>query len=54
MAKGGKFISGTTPYGYAIDPEDKHHLVINEQEAEIVREVFKMALDGAGKIKITK
>ena len=54
MAKSGKFISGTTPYGYAIDPEDKHHLVINEQEAEIVREVFKMALDGAGKIKITK
>ena len=54
MAKSGKFISGTTPYGYAIDPKDKHHLVINEQEAEIVREVFKMALDGAGKIKITK
>lgn len=54
MANQGKFISGTTPYGYELDKEDKHHLVINEQEAEIVRKVFDMALNDNGKIKITK
>lgn len=54
MAKGGKFVSGTPPYGYSIDPEDKHHLIINESEAEIVKIIFNMALEGNGKIKITK
>ena len=52
MAKQGKYVSGTPPYGYSIDPEDKHHLVINDSEAVIIRRIFKMALEGNGKIKI--
>ena len=52
MAKQGKFIAGTTPYGYKLDEKDKHHLVIDTDEAKIVKTVFNMALDGFGKIKI--
>jgi len=54
MAKNGKFIAGTSPYGYTFDSNDKHHLVIDEKEAEIVRIIFDMALKGDGRIKITK
>ena len=54
MAKQGKFIAGTTPYGYKLDEKDKHHLVIDIDEAKIVKTVFNMALDGLGKIKICK
>ena len=54
MARNRQFVAGTTPYGYALDPNDKHHLVIDEKEAEIIREIFKMALEGNGRIKICK
>lgn len=58
-AKGGNFVGGRIPYGYALDPEKG--LVVNEEEAIIVRKMFKMygfgregasaissALNGAG------
>ena len=54
MAKKGKFVSGIPPYGYQIDPNDKHHLIINEEEAKVVREIFHMAVKGEGRIKICK
>lgn len=54
MAKSGQFVAGTTPYGYKLDPEDKHHLIIDEEEAPIVRKIFQMALEGNGRIKICK
>lgn len=54
MAKDGKFVSGTPPYGYMLDPEDKHHLIINENEAEIVKKIFSMSLEDNGRIKICK
>ena len=54
MAKQGKFVSGTPPYGYTFDPDDKHHLIIDEDEAEIVKQIFTMALNGDGRIKISK
>lgn len=54
MASQGKFVSGTPPYGFELDKNDKHHLVINENEAKIVKKIFEMALNGNGKIKITK
>ena len=54
MAKSGKFIAGTTPYGYTLDENDKHHLVIDEEEAIIVKKIFDMTLAGDGRIKITK
>lgn len=49
MAKSGQFVAGTTPYGYMLDPEDKHHLIIDESEVETVKLIFKMALEGKGR-----
>lgn len=54
MAKSGQFVAGTTPYGYMLDPNDKHHLIPDEKEAKIVKKVFEMALEGNGRIKICK
>jgi len=39
-AKGGNFVGGNVPYGYQLDPEEG--LVISEEEALIVRKMFKM------------
>lgn len=39
-AKGGNFVGGNVPYGFALDPEKG--LVINEEEALIVRKMFQM------------
>lgn len=54
MAKRGEFVAGTTPYGYKLDSNIKHHLIIDETEVEIVRKIFEMALNGDGRIKICK
>ena len=54
MARNGKYVSGTPPYGYAFDPDDKHKLIINSDEAEIVKLIFEKASKGFGKIKICK
>ena len=39
-AKGGKFVGGNVPYGFLLDPEKG--LIINEEEAVIVRKMFQM------------
>ncbi len=54
MASEGKYVAGTSPYGYTLDKEDKHHLFIDEEESKIVKEIFNMALNGEGRIKIVK
>jgi len=42
----GKFVGSQVLFGYMRDPEDKNHLVPNPETAPIVREVFKLALEG--------
>ena len=54
MASNGKYVAGTSPYGYTFDENDKHHLVIDKDEFEVVRLIFNMALKGDGRVKITK
>lgn len=54
MASNGKYVAGTSPYGYTFDENDKHHLVVDPDEVEIVRLIFNMALKGDGRVKITK
>ena len=44
----GQFIASFAPYGYMIDAEDKHHLVIDEKTAPVVRQIFDMYISGAG------
>lgn len=48
----GKWVGGCAPFGYKVDPNDKNHLVINEEEAPIVRKIFSLALDGKSKNQI--
>lgn len=52
--KEGKFVGGRTPFGYDQDSENKNHLVINEEQAIIVRRIFEMCLSGLSFFKIAK
>lgn len=48
MAAAGKFIGSKAPFGYILDPADKHHLLIDLDAAESVRLIFQYACDGLG------
>ena len=41
-------------YGYKKDPEDKHHWLIDEEAAEVVRKIFLLAIDGNGPSEIAR
>lgn len=53
-AKGesGKPLCTKPPYGYTKDPDDKHHWIVDEAAAEVVREIFKLCMDGYGPTQI--
>lgn len=42
----GEYIGSFAPYGYQKDPDNKNHLVVDDQVAHIVREIFEMAAEG--------
>ena len=44
----GQFIGSFAPYGYMIDSENKHHLIIDEEAAVVVRRIFDMYVSGEG------
>ncbi|MGN0631486.1 MAG: recombinase family protein, partial [Ruminococcus sp.] len=50
----GQFIGSFAPYGYIIDPKDKHHLIIDEGTAPNVRLIFEMYIQGNGYRKIVQ
>ena len=50
----GQFIGSFAPYGYAIDPKDKHHLVIDPETAPVVKQIFSMYIEGNGYRKIVR
>ncbi|MCI8465688.1 MAG: recombinase family protein [Lachnospiraceae bacterium] len=52
--KQGLHIGSFAPYGYRKDPEQKGHLLIDEEAAEIVREVFTLFSQGYGKTAIAR
>ena len=47
-AQKGQFTGCLAPFGYRKDPEDKNHLLIDEETAPIVRRLFAWALEGHG------
>ena len=49
--KQGEYL-GTAPYGYKKDPENKYHLIIDEEAAEVVKTIFRMFLEGYGTMQI--
>ena len=52
--KEGKWVGGRAPFGYSKDLENKNHLVINKEQAIVVRKIFKMCLDGLSFYNIAK
>ena len=50
----GKFIGSFACYGYQKDPEDHHHLIVDEEAAQVVRWIFQRFLEGKSLIGITK
>lgn len=52
--KEGKWVGGRTPFGYNQDKDNKNHLVINTEQAVIVRRIFDMCLEGLSFFKIAK
>ena len=42
----GQYVSAHTPFGYQKDPEDRHMLIIKEDEARIVAKIFDLAFQG--------
>ena len=47
-AENGKFMGTYPAFGYKRDPADKHHLVIDEDTAPVVRRIFAMRASGMG------
>lgn len=52
--RNGEFISPFAVYGYAKDPEDKNHLIIDEYAAVNVRNIFKWKIEGMAVSAIVK
>lgn len=53
-ARQGMYLGSKAPYGYVKDPTDKHHLIVDEEAAKVVRRIFQMASDGMGYNKIAR
>ena len=53
-AKQGLFVGSKPPYGYMRDPSDRHHLVIDEEAALVVKRIFDMAASGDGYNRIAR
>lgn len=51
----GEFIGAFAPYGYAKDPQNRNRLIIDEEAAEIVRDIYTwFVVDGMSKGGIVK
>ena len=50
----GEFIGNYAPFGYQKDPVDRHRLVVDEEQAEIVRKIFDWYEDGMSASSIAK
>ena len=51
----GEFIGAFAPYGYAKDPEDKNTLIIDEEAAQVVRDIFSWFItEGMSKAGIAR
>ena len=51
---GGEYVFGQVPFGYEKSRELKNTVVVNEKEAEIVRCIFALAIDGNGSTQIAR
>jgi hypothetical protein len=52
FAQNGKYMCAYTPYGYIKSPESKHQLIIDENIAHIVRQIFELRAQGKSRKEI--
>lgn len=50
----GNFLGATPPYGYMKNPENNYQLIINKEEARVVKKIFDLYLQGNGLTKIAQ
>ena len=50
----GEFVGARPPYGYRKDPDNCHRLLVNEDTAPIVRQIFQWTIDGVALNVIVK
>lgn len=46
--RAGKPTTNHAIYGYRKDPEDKHHWLVDEEAASVVRRIFQLSMEGFG------
>ncbi len=51
--RSGQYIGSFAPYGYIKDPNDKHQLIVDEEAAEIVKQIYSLCLQGTTKRHIS-
>lgn len=50
----GQYVSANSPFGYEKDSEDRHALLIAKDEAEVVKKIFSLTLEGCTSVEIAK
>ncbi len=50
--RAGKFIGARPPYGYKKSPDDCHKLIVDEETAPVVKQIFQWVLEGVSYDKI--
>lgn len=50
----GEYCCPYAPYGYKLNPNDKHKFIIDPPAAEVVKSIFKMYKSGMGYMRIAK
>ncbi len=50
----GLYYGNVPPYGYCRDPADPHHLIVNQETATTVRQIFQWKLEGMGSFQIAR
>ncbi len=50
----GQYVSANSPFGYEKDPKDRHALLVAEDEAEVVRRIFSLTLEGHTSVEIAR
>lgn len=50
----GYYISAQAPYGYTVDPLNRNRLIVDEEAAKVVEEIFRLALAGHSLIQISR
>ena len=53
-ASSGMYIGSHAPFGYQKDPKDRHHLIVDPDAADVVKDIFQMFSDGIGYVRMTK